>query len=176
MIETPRLILRPWQHSDRAPFAAMGADPEVMTFLGPLMTVEQTNDAVDRQIALQAEHGHCFWALEERETGDFLGFCGLKIMPDGCGLDGEIEAGWRLKRGAWGKGYARESAAASLDWGFANLDVPRIVAMTVAGNIRSWGLMERLGMTRRPDLDFDHPNVPDDSILKPHIVYAKDRA
>ena len=175
MIETARLIIRPWQDSDRAPFAAMGADQEVMTFLGPLMTAAQSNDAVDRQNALQAEYGHCFWALEERATGDFLGFCGLKIMPDGCGLDGEIEAGWRLKRAAWGKGYAREAAAASLGWGFANLDVPRIVAMTVTDNTRSWGLMERLGMIRRHDLDFDHPNVPDGSSLKPHIVYAKDR-
>ncbi len=175
MIETERLVIRAWQDRDRAPFAVMGADPEVMTFLGPLMTAPQTNDAVDRQIALQAEYGHCFWALEDRATGDFLGFCGLKIMPDGCGLDGEIEAGWRLKRAAWGKGYAYESARAVLDWGFANLDIPRIVAMTVIGNTRSWGLMERLGMVRHPDLDFDHPDVPGRSSLKPHIVYVRER-
>lgn len=171
MIETARLLVRPWQDSDRAPFAAMCADPEVMAHLGPLWTEAQTNEAVDRQMALQAEQGHCFWALEERATGDFLGFCGLKIMPDGCGLDGDIEAGWRLKRTAWGKGYAHESARAALDWGFANLTIPRIVAMTVLANSRSWGLMERLGMTRRADLDFQHPNVPDGDPLKPHIVY-----
>lgn len=176
MIETDRLILRPWGDSDRAPFAAMCADPEVMTHLGPLLTRSQADAAIDRQMALQVECGHCFWALEARDTGEFLGFCGLKTMPDGCGLDGEIEAGWRLKRSAWGKGYARESATASLAWGFANLDVPRIVAMTVFGNTRSWGLMERLGMIRRPALDFAHPNVPDGDPLKPHIVYVAERA
>ena len=175
MIDTERLILRSWQDADRTPFAAMCADPEVMTWLGPLWTRAQTEEAIDRQMALQEERGHCFWALEDRASGRFVGFCGLKIMPDGCGLDGEIEIGWRLACDAWGKGFAREAAQASLDWGFATLGVSRIVAMTVRGNTRSWGLMERLQMTRRPDLDFDHPNVPDGDPLKPHIVYVVER-
>lgn len=176
MIETERLILRPWRDADRAPFAAMGRDPEVMAWLGGLWTEAQSDEAVDRQIALQAERGHCFWALDERATGTFLGFCGLKTAPEGCGaVSDDIEIGWRLRRDAWGRSYAREAAAASLVWGFANLPVPRIMAMTVIGNTRSWGLMGRLGMTRRPDLDFLHPNLADGHPLKPHIVHIAER-
>ena len=102
----------------------------------------------------------------------FLGFCGLKMMPEGIpGLEDTIEIGWRLRRDAWGKGYAREAAEASLHWGWDNLPADRICAITTPGNVRSWGLMERLGMTRRHDLDFMHPNLQPDDPLAPHITY-----
>ncbi len=175
MIETKRLTLRPWRDSDRAPFAAMGRDAEVMANLGALLSREESDAAVDRQIALQAERGHCFWAIEERASGEFLGFCGLKPGPEGTPIARDIEAGWRLKRDAWGKGFAREAAAAALAWGFASLDVTRIAAITVQANTRSWGLMERLGMTRRRDLDFDHPALAEGHPLRPHITYIMER-
>jgi RimJ/RimL family protein N-acetyltransferase len=172
MITTERLAIRPWRDSDREPFAAMGRDPEVMAHLGPLMTREQADAGVDRQIALQDSLGHCFWAVERRETSEFLGFCGLKFMPEGiAGLEDTIEIGWRLQRDAWGKGYAREAAEASLQWGWDNLTAGRICAITTPGNVRSWGLMERLGMKRRHDLDFMHPALRPDDPLAPHITY-----
>lgn len=175
MIDTGRLLLRGWRDSDRAPFAALCADREVMTFLGPLQTRAESDAAVDRMLALEAERGFCFWALERKADGRFLGFCGLKTCPPGIPhLADDIEIGWRLARNAWGQGYAREAAEASLAWGFSVLNPPRIFAMTVTGNERSRGLMERLGMSRRPDLDFLHPAVPDDHPLKPHIVCVKD--
>jgi RimJ/RimL family protein N-acetyltransferase len=170
--ETPRLIIRDWRDSDREPWAAMGRDPEVMAHLGPLMERPETDMLLDRQRAIQARLGHTFWALESRETGDFLGFCGLKIMPERIpGLEDTIEIGWRLKRDAWGKGYAREAAEASLNWGWANLSADRICAITTPGNVRSWGLMERLGMKRRHDLDFMHPALAANDPLAPHITY-----
>ncbi|MEI9927355.1 MAG: GNAT family N-acetyltransferase [Sphingomonas sp.] len=82
---------------------------------------------------------------------------------------GEIEIGWRLARGYWGQGYAREAAQASLDWGWANTDAATIAAITTANNLRSWGLMARLGMVRVPGDDFDHPQAPPHLI--PHITY-----
>ncbi len=177
MIETPRLIVRPWRDSDRAPFAAMGGDPAVMEHLGPLHGREQADIAVNRMIALQAERGHCFWAVERRDDGAFLGFCGLKIAPEGiAGVEGAVEIGWRLRRDAWGQGYAREAAAASLSWGFANLADDRIIAITTPGNVRSWGLMQRLGMVRRHDLDFLHPGLPEGDPLRQHITYEIRRA
>lgn len=175
MIETDRLILRPWEDRDRAPFAAMGRDPEVMATLGPLMSRAESDAGVDRSIALQAARGHCFWAMERRSDAAFLGFCGLKICNDPCPVEGDVEIGWRLRSDVWGHGYAREAAEASLAWGWANLDAPRIMAMTATTNPRSWGLMERLGMTRRPDLDFDHPRLAVDDPLRRHIVYIIDR-
>lgn len=176
MIKTERLILRPWRDEDREPFFAMSRDPEVMAFLGPPAASRADSDpGVDRMMALQAERGHCFWAIERKDDGAFLGFCGLKICTDPCPVEGDVEIGWRLRRDAWGQGYAREAAEASIEWGWANLDAPRIMAMTVAANRNSWGLMERLGMTRRPDLDFDHPRLAADSPLRRHIVYMLDR-
>jgi len=175
VIETERLFVRPWQDGDREPFAAIGRDPQVMATLGPLMTRAQSDAAVDRMMRLQARDGCCFWAVERREDRAFLGLCGVKVEAAAPHLEGEIEIGWRLRRDAWGQGYAREAAAASLAWGFANLPHPRIIAITTPGNVRSWGLMERLGMTRLPDGDFDHPGVPDGDPLKPHITYAINR-
>ncbi|CAM3219998.1 GCN5 family acetyltransferase [Sphingomonas antarctica] len=175
MIETERLVLRAWRDDDRAPFAEMGRDPQVMATLGPLMTREDSDAAIDRMMAYQAAHGHCFWPVERREDGMFLGFCGLKQGPDDTPIAGETEIGWRLRSDMWGRGYAREAAEATLAWGWAHLDRNSIYAITTPDNSRSWGLMERLGMTRRHDLDFDHPGVPDDSQLKAHLTYAASR-
>jgi len=171
VIETGRLILRGWRDADRVPFHAMGNDPEVMRYLGPPMAREAVDAAVDRQNALLDELDHCFWAIERRVDGAFLGFCGLKPGPAGTPISGDIEIGWRLRRDAWGQGYAREAARASLDWGWANLEVPEIVAITVPANTPSWGLMERLGMTRDSAGDFDHPALADGNPLRRHLTY-----
>jgi RimJ/RimL family protein N-acetyltransferase len=171
-VHTQRLTLRDWRDADREPWAAMGRDPEVMVHLGPLMDRTQADAAFNRLRRFQATLGHTFWALERRESGEFLGFCGLKIIPENItGLEDVVEIGWRLRRDAWGKGYAREAATASLQWGWDNLPVDRIAAITTPANSRSWGLMQRLGMTRRHDLDFHHPALAPDDPLAPHIAY-----
>lgn len=174
-LETGRLALRSWCAADVAPFLAMGNDPRVMEFLGPPMDRAAVEAALTRQAAFEEDYGHCFWALERLADGAFLGFCGLKPGPEGTPLHGRVEIGWRLAHHAWGQGLAREAARAVLDWGFAQLPVDAIWAMTVPGNVRSWGLMERLGMQRRPELDFDHPAFAPDDPLAAHIVYAAGR-
>jgi RimJ/RimL family protein N-acetyltransferase len=176
MIETERLHLRAWRDDDREPFAAMGRDPEVMATLGPLLSRAESDAGVERMHRHQAKHGFCFWAIERRADGAFLGFCGLKTEPAAAPhLEGEIEIGWRLRRDAWGQGFAREAAQAALGWGFARLPHPRIVAITTPGNVRSWGLMERLGMYRLADGDFEHPALPAGDPLRPHVTYAINR-
>jgi len=170
VIETPRLILRPWRDDDRAAFAAMGADPEVMAHFPALLSRAESDAMVDRIGLVMAGQGFGFWAVERRDSGGFIGFCGLNQVNFPCPVEGEVEIGWRLARNAWGQGFAREAAQASLDWGFGH-GMTRIVSFTVPANVRSWGLMERLGLVRRGDLDFDHPRVADSSPLKRHIVY-----
>lgn len=169
MIETARLILRGWREKDRVPFHAMGRDPRVMASLGPLLSRAESDAAIDRQLGLQESHGHCFWAIERRDDGAFLGFCGLKPGAAETPIEGEIEIGWRLAAAEWGRGYAREAAQASLDWGWAQLDMSTIAAITTPGNVRSWGLMERLGMVRAAQDDFDHPRAAE--ALRAHITY-----
>jgi RimJ/RimL family protein N-acetyltransferase len=148
----------------------MGADADVMQHLGPIMDRAGSDAIVDRLIALQAVLGHTFWAVERRDTGAFIGFCGLKMAPLGiAGLSGFPEIGWRLARHAWGHGFASEAAQASLDWGWSQGFV-RIIAMTVPANTRSQAVMQRIGMQRRPDLDFDHPLLAPGNPLRPHIA------
>ena len=172
MIETARLLLRPWRDVDREPMHRMGRDPKVMEFLGPLQSRAQSDMFIDRMIALQEQNGHCFWALERQQDSALLGLCGLKHGPPDTPIANCVEIGWRLRSDAWGAGYAREAAEASIAWGWANLACDAIHAITTVANVRSRALMERLGMKRRPDMDFDHPAVPADSPLRPHVTYV----
>ena len=170
-IETERLILREWREADAAPFHAMSEDPKVMATLGPPMSRAESNALIARLQKRQIDHGHTFWALECKQDRSFIGWCGIVIALDELPISGKLEAGWRLAHAAWGLGYAREAAQASLDWGFQTLGADEIWAITSVNNTRSWGLMERLGMERQHDMDFDHPNVPEGSPLKRHITY-----
>jgi RimJ/RimL family protein N-acetyltransferase len=171
MIATERLTLRGWRDADVAPFHAMCNDPEVMRYLGEPLSRADAEAAATRQNGLLASHGYCFWAVERRADGAFLGFCGLKPGPEGTPIAGQVEIGWRLARDAWGQGYAREAAQASLDWFWANRDGPDVAAITVLDNVRSWTLMARLGMHRVASEDFEHPALPEGHPLRPHITY-----
>ena len=160
MIETERLCLRNWAPADCEPFIRHTNTPGVMRWLGGVRSPDFLRDRIlDRFIPWQETLGHTFWAVERKADTELLGFCGLKIADDpGSPVEGELEIGWRLREDAWGQGYAREAAAASLDFAFTTLGAAQVVALTVEGNSPSWGLMKRLGMTRRPDLDYQGPD------------------
>ena len=155
VVETPRLRLRGWREADKEPFHVHTNTEPVMRWLGGVKTREFVGEVIDRFARWQAERGFTFWAIERKEDGALLGFCGLKRADDEAGtVLGDIEIGWRLREDAWGQGYAKEAAMASLDFAFARVGASRVVSLTVDGNRPSWGLMERLGMTRRADLDY----------------------
>jgi RimJ/RimL family protein N-acetyltransferase len=176
MIDTERLILRGWREEDGPEFVRVTNTPAVMRHLGGVEDPERLITAVERQQRMQRERGHCFWLVERRGDRALLGFCGLKAPgPADTPIADDVEIGWRLREDAWGQGYAREAAEASLAWGWANLQAPRIAAMTVPANTASWGLMLRLGMVRRPELDFVHPAFAPDHPLSQHVVYTIDR-
>ncbi len=174
MIETPRLILRDWREEDIEPFIRHTNTPAVMRWLGGVKPAEEHRQIIrDRILRWQSERGFTFWVVERKEDGELLGFCGIKIADgEGCPISGEYEIGWRLREDAWGKGYAKEAAAASLDHAFDRLGARQVVAITFPGNTASWGLMERLGMRGRPELAYDDPRFPE---LNPTIVYSIDR-
>lgn len=155
-IETKRLLLREWREEDIEPFIRhLNVEP-VMRWLGGVRTPEQQETVVrERFMAWQVDRGFTFWAVERKEDEALLGFCGLKIADDPQSpVEGEYEIGWRLREDCWGRGYAKEAAEASLDFAFGRLGAERVVALTVEGNAPSWGLMLRLGMARRPELDY----------------------
>ena len=169
-IETERLLLRDWRDGDDALLHLHCNTPEVMRWLGGPQPAERMAEIVGRLARSQRDHGHTFWVAERKADGAFLGFCGIRhAAPGASSLAGEIEIGWRLREDVWGRGYAREAAIASLDVAFGRLAAPRVVAFTLAENRASWGLMLRLGMTRRADLDYHDPNWPAE--VNPVIVY-----
>jgi RimJ/RimL family protein N-acetyltransferase len=169
MIETGRLILRDWREGDIEPFLRHTNTPAVMRWLGGVRSEADQRVSIGRIMRWQGERGFTFWAVERKADGELLGFCGLKIADTpGSPIEGMHEIGWRLREDAWGQGYAREAAIASLDFAFATLGADRVVAITFPPNEASWGLMERLGMTRRPGLDYDDSRFP---MLNPTIVY-----
>jgi len=174
MIETERLILRAWREEDVPEFARVTNTPAVMEYLGGVKEPEAFRGSFERVTVSQEKNGFCFWIVERRSDSALLGFCGLKV-GNTSPIDGEIEIGWRLREDAWGQGYAREAAMATLDWAWRNLSCDRVVAITAAANTRSWGLMERLGMRRLHDMDFEHPDVPIGNKARAHITYAIDR-
>ena len=170
-LETERLVLRSWRPEDLGPFATICADPQVMATLGPVMDRAQTAALIDRVTAMEAAHGHTFWALERREDAALIGWCGVIRGTDGP-VEDKAEIGWRLARECWGHGYATEAARATLGWLFAHLADDAGWAITHTGNTRSRAVMERLGMRYRPELDFAHPRVAADNPLRPHVTYV----
>ncbi len=170
-LETPRLRLRLWRPEDRAAFAALNADPRVVEFLpGPLSRAE--SDAVaDRIAAHFAEHGFGLWAVEIPGVASFAGFIGLARPRFTAPFTPCVEIGWRLAAEHWGRGYATEGARAALAFGLERLGLAEIVSLTVPENQRSRRVMEKLGLTRDPAEDFDHPLLPEGHLLRRHVLY-----
>jgi RimJ/RimL family protein N-acetyltransferase len=169
-IRTERLVLRRWLERDRAPFAAMNADPEVMEHFPTPLSREESDAFVDRIEAGFDEHGFGLWALEVRTSGAFIGFTGLSVPSFEAAFLPAVEIGWRLRRSAWGKGYATEAARAALDLAFDEIRLGEVVSFTSWVNCRSRAVMRRLGMTHDAADDFDHPRVPPGP-LRRHVLY-----
>jgi RimJ/RimL family protein N-acetyltransferase len=176
--ETERLRLRTWDDEDEFRFYDLMNTPLVMRWLGGLQTPEEWSAGYQRLRAYERDFGFTFWIIERKSDGKILGFCGLKRAnaPGATGILGEVEIGWRLREDAWGGGIAKEAATASLDLAFDRFAAPRVVAVTARRNLPSQGLMIRLGMTRREDLDFVDERFPVDSEVNPQIVFMIERA
>lgn len=176
MPATERLIMRAWREEDLEPFAALNADPVVMEFFPSVLTRQESDALVSRITAQLDTLGYGLWALEVAETGEFIGFTGLAVQTFPAHFTPAVEVGWRLTHAAWGHGYATEAALAALAHGFGPAELDEIVSMTATTNLRSQRVMQRIGMTRDPTEDFDHPNVPDGHRLKPHVLYRISRS
>jgi RimJ/RimL family protein N-acetyltransferase len=170
---TERLILRNWEERDRDLCHLINSDEQVMEFY----PFRRTRGESDAQFATWRDDidrlGFGMFALELRDGGECIGYCGIKhanVMPH---LPEEtVEIGWRLAPPFWGRGYVTEAARRSLDFGFDDAGLSEIIAYAVPANRRSTAVMERLGMRRDEPSDFDHPRVPDSKPhLKRHVVY-----
>lgn len=178
-LHTDRLLLRRFRDEDRDPFAAMNADPRVMEHFVTPMDREASDAFVDRIERRRDERDYSLWAVEVLDdpafvtsgAERFIGFVGLWDATFDAPFTPAVEVGWRLATEAWGHGYATEAAIASVDDGFARVGLDEILSFTAVDNHASRGVMERIGLVRDPDGDFDHPAVPESHPVRPHVLY-----
>lgn len=175
ILKTERLILRSWRPEDLDPFAAMGADPEVMRYFPALLDHKETKALIARMDREFERNGFGWCAVEVPGVFDFIGFIGLSRPRFHTHFTPCVEVGWRLRRDAWGHGYATEGASACLKYAFGKLGLEEVVSMAVEANHRSRAVMKRLGMTRRPEDDYGHPTIPFDHPLRRHVLYRLSR-
>jgi len=170
MIQTDRLILRPWRDGDRPAFAAMNADPEVMHDFPVPLTAAECSEKQDRYLRAIERLGYGRWAMERREDCMLLGYVGVMPVRDDHPCAPGVEIGWRMIRAAWGFGYASEGAAAALRDGFERMGFAEIIAYTAPTNARSRAVMHRVGMARDATRDFLDP------VNGPFVVYTLRRS
>lgn len=169
--------MRGWTDTDRPGMHAVNSDPAVMATLGPVMSRPGSDAFVDRVIAHWAERGFGLWCIEL--DGACIGFTGLAVprfeAPFIAAIEATgqpcVEVGWRLASAHWGRGYAPEAAKAALRFAFDEVGLEQVVSFTAASNHKSRRVMDKLGLHHDPSDDFEHPNVPDGSPLRPHVVY-----
>ena len=173
---TDRLLMREWLDSDRAPYAALNGDAEVMRHFPSMLTPQQSDEMIERMVASWRDRGHGLWAVERQDTMEFIGFVGLAAPAWQASFTPCVEVGWRLAKQYWGHGFAPEAAHAALAWGFENVDLPgdEILSFTTQANLNSRRVMEKIGMTYDPDDDFDHPLLPD-WVDRRHVRYRINR-
>ena len=170
-IETQRLVLRRWKPSDGEAFYKINSDPTVMEFMPQILTREESDGLMARIEGHFEEHSFGLCAVEEKDSGTFMGFTGLSVPRFEAHFTPCVEIGWRLGKSFWGKGYATEAALAIMGFGFREWGLSEIVSFTSPLNLRSVAVMKRLKMTRNPSDDFDHPALPEGHPLRRHLLY-----
>lgn len=175
-LSTERLILRRWRSEDLEPFAAMNADPVVMEYMPARLSAAESVALIERIEAGFNANGYGLWAVEVASEASFAGFVGLSPVDLDVPFAPAVEVGWRLARAFWGRGIATEAASAAVAFGFRERGLVQIVSFTAAGNLRSRGVMRRIGMRRDSREDFDHPLLTAGDPLLRHVLYRMDRA
>ena len=175
-LRTDRLLLRRWRESDHAPFARLNGDPEVMEHFPSTLDETQSNVMAELLDVGLAERDYGLWAVEVVDGPAFIGFVGLSNTTWEAAFTPCIEIGWRLDKPHWGLGYASEAAAEVLRYAFDELELDEVVSFTSLSNLPSLAVMERIGMTRDPAEDFDHPNLRPDDPLCRHLLSRLSRA
>lgn len=171
IIETERLLLRTWASEDAELYYWINQDPKVIECLPGPLSHEEVENFITAKNTQQDGRGYTLWAAELKENNKLIGFIGLNYTDWGPPFTPVVEVGWRLGSEYWGYGYATEGAKASLRYGFSKIGLNEIVSFTVPGNLRSIRVMERVGLKRDLNADFNHPKLPSDHRLSKHVLY-----
>jgi len=174
-IETPRLLLRPWRDEDLEPFARLNADPQVMEFFPATLSRAESDAFAARIRAHFAERGYGLWAAEVPGSAPFIGFIGLQWATFAAPFTPALEVGFRLAAEHWGRGYATEGGHAAVRFAFERAGIGEVVSFTAAVNRRSRRVIEKIGLVRDPEGDFEHPRLAAAHPLRPHVLYRSRR-
>jgi RimJ/RimL family protein N-acetyltransferase len=174
-IATPRLRLRRLRSGDIDAFAAMNADEQVMEFFPRPWSFEESKIALERVEKAFAERGFGIYAVDLQNTLEFAGVVGLSVPSFEAHFTPCVEILWRLIPRYWGNGFASEAADAVLNMAFQAFALQEVVAFAVIDNVRSFRVMEKVGMQRDTGADFDHPEVVEPR-LRPHALYRAMRS
>jgi RimJ/RimL family protein N-acetyltransferase len=144
-LETARLVIRSFEPHDAEPWITLVNDPEVGRFTppSPPATMETFQGALARRLAMERERGYAMWAVEVKETGSFIGQCGL-YPAEGTGP--EVELAYHYAPATWGHGYGTEAAIAVLTYGFGSVGLAQVIALVMPQNVGSWRVAAKAGM------------------------------
>ncbi len=157
-IETDRLIMRDITDKDVHGMYAMDSDAEVHTFLGnkPIATLEEAQKMVDAIKLQYIQNGIGRWAVVEKKSGNFIGWSGFKLITDVIADKSHFyDLGYRFIKEYWGKGYATETAIASLNHGFAKLNFKEICGMADVDHIVSNTILQKIGLVKRKEFVYN---------------------
>lgn len=176
ILTTDRLVLRTWNDSDVPSMAAISSDPLVMEHFPAMQDITATKVLIDHINQHYKKFGYTAYAVEKRDTHEFIGFVGLShpsfeiphFQPKGLPI---VEIGWRLSSQHWGKGYATEAAKAVLHYAFTELNLSEIISFTVVANVKSRRVMEKIGLHHSEKDDFDNPKLAVNNPLRRHVLY-----
>jgi RimJ/RimL family protein N-acetyltransferase len=171
VIRTERIALRRWREEDREPFARLNADPRAMEFQPSVLSREQSDRFVDYIETQFLENGFTLYATELQQQQRFIGFIGIHLPRFEAAFTPCVEIGWRLAPDVWGQGLATEGGLAVVRHSFEVLDLDELVSFTARINTKSQRVMQKIGMSRDPAEDFDHPKLPVGHPLRHHVLY-----
>ena len=158
LAQTQRLILREIACEDENDLFEMDADPEVHLFIenNPLKSMTEITKVIQMLKKQYEDNGIARWAVVDKSTNECIGWSGLKYFNQPLNNHNNFyELGYRFKKKHWGKGFATESSTAVLDYGFANLKVDKIFAMTDPRNVNSKKVLSKLGFDFRETFDYE---------------------
>ncbi len=169
LFQSPRLGFRTWTNNDLPDLIMMNSDPVVMEYFPKTLDEKECADLLLRLQMQYDKNGYTYYATELLETGEFLGFIGLAYQEYKSEFTPATDIGWRLKKSAWGKGYATEGALQCLEYAFQNLKLERIMSTCPIANIKSEQVMKKIGMEKKGE--FDHPGLSEYPYIEKCVWY-----
>lgn len=174
IFKSERLGFRNWTKNDITEFAKINSDPEVMEHFPKLLNEKETSEFIDRLIDHYDRNGYNYFATEVINSREFIGFIGLAYQEYPSDFTPAVDIGWRLKKNAWGKGYATEGAKRCLEFAFEELNLDTIIATCTEQNSKSENVMEKIGMIKIGT--FNHPKLKEYPEYEKCICYGTNKS